>query len=83
MLLKIFYELEEVDALNSHLDAMRNFIRRKKIIGYHKASHITLINYVQKLLKLNPFDKQAKITLRKKIEEEGNLMEREWLLEWL
>ncbi|MEM9821946.1 MAG: hypothetical protein AAF985_12775, partial [Bacteroidota bacterium] len=34
--LKIYYELEEYNLLDSHLDAMTNFIRRKKIIGYHR-----------------------------------------------
>ncbi|MFK7932882.1 MAG: hypothetical protein AB8G22_05190 [Saprospiraceae bacterium] len=80
ILLKIYYELDEVDALYSHLDAMRNFIRRKKILGYHKVQHITLINYVQKLLKLNPFEKSAKQELRQAIQAEEKLMERDWLL---
>lgn len=80
LLLKIFYELSELDALHAHLDAMRHFIRRKKIIGYHKVKHIALISYVQKLIKLNPYDKMAKQTLYKKVSAEEDLMEKEWVL---
>ena len=81
VLLKIFYELNEFDLLHSHLDAMKNYIRRKQVIGYHKTNSLNIIKYVSQLIKLNPFDKKAQNDLRQRIEKEEILTEREWLLE--
>lgn len=83
LFLKIFYELEELEALNSHLDALRNFMRRKKIIGYHRRKHFTFISYVQKMIKLNPFNKKEKRKLLEVVRQEEDLMEKEWIIEQL
>ena len=79
--LKIYYELNEYKLLDSHLDSMKIFIRRKKIIGYHKKNYLNLIYYVKALTELNYYDAQAKKTLIQKIETEEILMEKAWLLE--
>lgn len=81
LLLKIFYELDEIEALNSHVDAFRQFIRRKKILGYYKQKHITFLNYVQKLININPFNKQDKVVFQTMINQEEDLIEKKWLLE--
>ncbi|MEM6321956.1 MAG: hypothetical protein AAF960_30130 [Bacteroidota bacterium] len=83
LLIKIYYELDEFEALESHLGAVRNFIRRKKKMGYHREKYVNFILYVQKLIRLNPFDKQAKGQLEKRVQQEAELMEKAWLLEQL
>lgn len=79
--LKIYYELEEFDLLHAHLKAMEQFIRRKKVIGYHRTNYLNLIRFVEKLLKLNPFDKEARGQLHSEIEASEVLTEKGWLVE--
>ena len=81
MLLKAYYRKEEFIALDSHLSSFKNYIYRHKDIGYSRNNYLNLIRYVRKLLALDRFDKEQVEKLRKKIESEKYLVEREWLLE--
>lgn len=80
LLLKTYYELGAYDLLQSHLDAMHNYISRKTIIGYHRTSYLTLIRYASKLLGLRVMDKKELEKLRSAILQEEHLLEREWFL---
>ena len=79
LMLKIYYELNEIKLLQSHLDAMKIFIRRKRVIGYHKKNYLNIVYYTQKLLNVNPYDKEAIKALEKQIESEEVLTDRGWL----
>ena len=81
LILRIYYELDEFDALNSHLDAMRIFIRRKRDLGYHRDNYLNTIKYTKKLVEINPFDKKAKVLLKSEIENVKAIAEKSWLLE--
>jgi hypothetical protein len=81
LLLKTWYELDELDTLQSHLDAMRNFIHRKRVLGYHRTNYLNIIKYTDKLLNVNRLDKKEVIKLNEIIAQEENLTEKEWLLE--
>ena len=83
MSLKIYYELNEFDLLYSHLEALKNYIRRKTVLGYHRANYLNLVRYTQKLISINLSDKAEVESLRQKIQAEPVLTEREWLLEQL
>jgi hypothetical protein len=78
--LKIYYESEEFDLLESHLQAIAVFIRRKKVMGYHRENYLNLLHFVRKLLEMNPIDKKAKQALREAVEQTKPLAEKEWLL---
>ena len=80
VLLKIYFELEELDALESHLGAMRAFIRRKKELAYHQENYLNLIKYTWKLLDVPKYDKVRRQRLAKRIEKTKAVAEREWLL---
>ncbi|MCP3930715.1 MAG: hypothetical protein GY705_16625 [Bacteroidetes bacterium] len=80
VLMKIFLELGELDLLHSHLEAMKTFIRRKHVIGYHKENYLNIIRYTKKLIALNPYDKEKYRLLRKAIADEDILSEKDWLL---
>ncbi|MEM1321374.1 MAG: hypothetical protein AAGG75_14055 [Bacteroidota bacterium] len=82
MLLKIYYELEELAALDSLLSSFKNFIYRHNL-GYHKDNYLNLLKFTRKLLQLNTFDKTAVGQLRGEIETTPALAERKWLLEQL
>jgi hypothetical protein len=78
--LKIYYELREFDLLESHLNNMQNYMRRKVTIGYHRESYRLLIQYARRLMLLNPFDKTDRAELSAAILEEKGLIEKAWFL---
>jgi hypothetical protein len=83
MLLKIYYEKEEEDALDSLLESMRIYIHRKQVMGYHQSNYLNLIKLTKKLLHINTFDKNQTEKLKKEIEATTPLTEKEWLLSQL
>jgi tetratricopeptide (TPR) repeat protein len=83
LLLKIYYELDEFDLLESHLDSFRSFIRRRELSDYHRQNYQNIIALVKKLTSIRPGDREALSLLRKRIEETVILTEREWLIEQL
>ncbi len=80
LLMKTYYALDELDLLQSHLDAMRNYVRRKRVIGYHRTNYLNIVRYAEKLLKINFLDEKSVEKLRSEIVAEEVLTEREWLL---
>jgi hypothetical protein len=80
LLLKTYFELREYDLLLSHLDAMRNYIRRNKVIGYHRTNYLNIIRYTERLLHVGHHDKAASAQLRHDLEREPVLTERSWFL---
>ncbi len=81
MSLKIYYELGEYDLLQAHLEALKNYIRRKVTLGYHRTNYLNLVKYTQKLVTVNRFSAKDVAQLKGKIQVEPVLTEREWLLE--
>ena len=81
--IKIFFERNEWDWLQAHLDAMHNFIRRKRLLGYHRQNYLGVVRYTRMLMAVNPYDKQGVENLRKKLLEEEMLTEKDWLLDQL
>ena len=79
MLLKIYYQEQNYDALDALLDSFRIFLQRKKVLAYHKVSYMNLISFVKKLLLIKP-DKASKNSLKNEIEATKQLSERKWLL---
>ncbi len=80
MLLKMYYELGEFDALESLLAALKTFIRRRKELGYQKNHYLGIIRFTEKLMALLPNDQKAKENLRSEIEAAEGLPEKEWLM---
>jgi hypothetical protein len=81
MLLKIYYELDEISALESLLGSMRAYLQRKKVMGYHKSNYKNIIRYTKKLLRVAPYSKDQQEKLKAEIAEANPLTERKWLLE--
>lgn len=82
ILMKIYYELDEYDVLEAHLSSMRAYIKRKRVLGYHKTNYLNIINFTQKLM-LAENNKQKINDLREAIEKAEVLTEKEWLLDQL
>lgn len=75
--LKIYFETGETDLLESHLDSMQNYIRRQRAVGYHRENFLNIVRFTRALLRRTPEDNDA---LRRQIESENVLTEKEWLL---
>lgn len=80
LLLKIYYQLGELEALESHLDSFRQFISRRELSEYHRKNYTNIVAVVKKMLSLAPDDAKGRAALREKIKTTEVLTEREWLL---
>lgn len=83
MLMKIYYELEETDALESLLESMRTYLNRKGVIAYHRLNYQNVIKYTKKLVRTNPYNKTQIAKLRQEITAANPLTEKAWLLKQL
>jgi hypothetical protein len=81
--LKIYYETREFDLLESHLASLQRFILRHTAIGYHRTNYNSIVQYTRLLTRLNPEDAVAVGQLRRRLEQETALSEKDWLLEQL
>jgi hypothetical protein len=80
LLAKIYYELDESDTLENQLDSIQIYLRRKKVLGYHKDNYMANIRFMKRLMALQWNDKKAVAIFRQEIEEAQVLSEREWFL---
>jgi hypothetical protein len=83
MLLKIYYENEDFNALDALLVSFRRFLQRKSILAYQRQIHENMLNLTTKLLNLPSSAKAKKVALRQEIEQTHPLTEKPWLLQQL
>ncbi len=85
LLLIMYYEQEEFDALESLIDSMQTYVRRKDVVGYHKQIYKNVIYLTKKLLRINPYNSKQKKQLKEEFETTTPLQKshREWFLEKL
>jgi hypothetical protein len=83
MLLKIYYENKDFDALDALLVSFRRFLQRKSILAYQRQIHENMLNLTTKLLNLPSSAKAKKVALRQEIEQTHPLTEKPWLLQQL
>lgn len=81
MLLKMYYETGEWDALDALLASFRVLLlRKKKVIGYHQSHYLNTLRYIQKLTRVNLNDKTAIVAFRAEVEGNKAVIEKDWLL---
>lgn len=81
-LLKIYYELDEFDALDALLDSFKAYIKRNQALSdYLKQSYLNLIRYLQKIQNHNFYDKEAQKKLLDELKTVPQLPERQWLIQ--
>ncbi len=82
LLLKVYYETDETDALFSLFDSFSVFIRRNKVLsGYHKTINLNLIRYLKKLCNLPPGPSEKLDHLLAKMESTREISAIQWLRE--
>ena len=80
LLMKTYFDLAELDSLQSHLDAMRNYVQRKRVLGYHRSNYLNIVRYAEKILRLLPHDRASRSALREAIRQEEVLSEKSFFL---
>lgn len=81
LLLKTYFEMDELRSLDSLLDAFRIFLRRKSRLSKPvKDQYLHLLRLVKKLAFVQPFEKEKLKQIQVQIEE-SNSIEKNWLLE--
>ncbi len=82
MLLKMYFETGEIDALDNLLTSFRILLlRKKKVIGYHQQHYLNMLRYIRKMIKLNRYDRQAVASFKKEVAANPGVIEKEWILE--
>ncbi len=77
MMLKIYYELDEVDALLSLLASFKMFLRRTKLIS--ASNKVAYLNFVQALTLLSRKEKRVQPALQRMLNDPEPLGDRAWL----
>ncbi len=80
MLLKMYYELGEFEALEALIESFRIYLARKKVIGYHKTNYMNILAIIKKLIYLDPKDEKEKQRIVELIDSKEILTEKTWLL---
>lgn len=82
MLLAIYYETDEFDALDSLYDAILAYLNRHKEIPAHpKKAFRQLVSFTRRLTRLMPGDKTALEKLKTEIQSTHPVASQNWLLE--
>lgn len=80
MMLRIYYDRKEYQALESLLESFALYLLRHPRTGYQREMYQNLVRFAKRLIKIRP-DEQAKWQqLRADIEGTKHLAERDWLL---
>lgn len=83
LLARIYYETMELEALESLLGSLQQYLRRKEVVGYHKENYQNIVQLMQQLLRLNPYDSAARKTLLATVKAKPVLTCRAWFVEQL
>ncbi|MCB0661354.1 MAG: hypothetical protein KDC24_01335 [Saprospiraceae bacterium] len=76
---KIFYEADDWEVLYSHLDAMQQFIRRKKVIGYHQELFVNFIQVLRRWMDVAAYDEKARTEIADLLDDLSPVAEKKWL----
>lgn len=83
MLLRIYFERQEWQVLESHLESFKQYLSRHRDIGYHRDLNRNLIDFTKKLLRLAAHGEGSRERLRASISASKLVAERAWLLQQL
>ncbi|HMX88344.1 MAG: hypothetical protein K1X68_08190 [Saprospiraceae bacterium] len=79
--IRIFFEMDELEVCQYHIESMELFLRRKKHVGYHTEYYKNFISYARKLLRPEKSDIHYWRQLRTQIDKEDKITGRKWLIE--
>jgi tetratricopeptide (TPR) repeat protein len=83
LLARIYYDLKEFSALDSHIESSKIYLHRQKEIGYGKEAYVNFFKVLERIYRNEGATAASRDTLRAEINDMKLLAEREWLLEKL
>lgn len=84
LMLKIYYEINEEEALYSLIDAFKIYLKRNKLVSeYQRKTYFNLLRFVQKLMRLIPGKSQKLDELEKQIRDTQDTTNMKWLMDKL
>jgi hypothetical protein len=84
LLMASYFELDELDALNSLLDTFRVYLNRnKKIPATRRKHYLNTISIVRKLARIRPGEKKEIEKLHQEIEATQGIVSKNWIIEKL
>ncbi len=82
MLVRMYYETGEHNALASLLDSLDTYLRRKNLIGeQQQTAYKNTVRFVRKLMSLKPGHQKARELLRQEMADTRLLAEKDWLMQ--
>ncbi len=81
--MKIYYECDMDQLLESFIESTEKSIRRLKNIGYQQENYLKVTKYMRLLNRVNRSDKSQIVKLQVRISEEKGLLEKKWMLRML
>ena len=81
MLLRIYFEEKEYEAMLSLIKSFKQYIHRQKALGIYKTRYKNMIHFCEVLYRFTGTSKSKKILLKNEIEQHQNLPEKDWFLE--
>jgi hypothetical protein len=76
----IYFEHNDFQALQSHIESSKIYLHRHKDIGYHHDMYVNFFRFLEKIQKINMRDTKAKEILRGEMTSTQLLAERDWLI---
>ncbi len=84
LLMASYFELDEIEALNSLLDAFRLYVQRNKNLTQNKGKHyLNTISLVRKLARIRPRDTKEVEKLIREVENTQGVVSKNWIMEKL
>ncbi len=84
MLLKIYYEREEVELLYSMIDSFGIYLKRNKLISdYHRKNYLNFVYFTRKIFQLSPGEAVKADHLKEELSAIQHVTEKTWLEEQL
>jgi hypothetical protein len=81
MLAKMYWETQEIDALESLLASFAAYLRRKRQVSdQQRAAYQNFVRFMRRLQALPPGKKAARTMLRAEIVDTALVAEKDWLL---
>ena len=81
LLLKTYYELDEVMPFESLVHSFKSLLKNKSTIGYYHSNYINFIRFAEKLFRKGRYTKTVQQQLSEQIKATNAVAEKEWLLE--
>ena len=77
LLARIYFETNEMNALDSHIESSKIYLHRQKDVGYHKEAYSNFFKFMEKLVRKNWISKED---FKAEISQTSLLVEKDWLM---